>query len=125
MTVLSKFKLLRMLSWEILKGHAHWKSAILAAWVGTGSVMLVRGIRRDRQSSTAAATDKLLQEAIEKSDKRRSDGPPSRSFSQRFRVILNIICPGWKTKETWFLGFLSVLLVGMYNINRGSPHPQD
>ena len=114
MAVLSKFKLAQFMVLEGIKRNTNWKGALLTGWVGVGTVMLVRGIRRDRQSSTAATTDMLLQQVKEEAEKKAGDAKTTFTFFQRLKVIMKIICPGIRTKETWFLSFLSILLIGMY-----------
>ena len=112
--VLSKMELARSVALEVLWKNANWKSALMAAGVGAGSVMLLRGIRRDRQSSTASATDKLLKESVDKgkTEQEKERSRKQRSFWQRLKVIIYVICPGVGTKEAWFLFLLSALLIG-------------
>ena len=111
MTVLSKLKIAKFVAIHMVKQNTNLKGGILAAWVVVGAVMLVRGIRRDRQSSTAATTDKLLEKVKEEARDKEGEVRSSTSFTDRLKVIFKIICPGLKTKETWFIVFLSVLLV--------------
>lgn len=103
-----------MMTVAVLKQHMNLNGGLLSAWVVVGSVLLVRGIRRDRQSSTAAATERLLKEASE--DKKENEPKikrPQSSFFRRLLTILKIVCPGLYTKESWFLLFLSALLIGI------------
>ena len=115
MNVFSKLQVAKMMAVAVLKQHLNVKGGLLAGWVAIGSVLLVRGIRRDRQSSTAATTDRLLLQVREakKQSESKPNTPPS-SFYKRLRTIMKIICPGWYTKESWFLFFLSILLIGMF-----------
>lgn len=114
MNVFSKLKLAKMMAVAVLQQHINIKGGLLATWVVVGTVLIARGIRRDRQSSTAAITDRLLKEALEakQGEESKIKKGPQTSFFRRLRTILQIVCPGWYTKEAWFLVFLSALLIG-------------
>ena len=94
----------------MLKQQLNITSLGLAAWVVGGGFFLLRGIRRDRQSATAAKTEQLIKVTTE--EKKEKAKFQQKSFLSRFKVILGIICPGWKTVEAWYLIFLSALLIG-------------
>jgi hypothetical protein len=115
MTTLSKFKVAKQIGWVVLKRNANLTGVALSAWVIIGSIILARGIRRDRQSATAATTEKLQKIAAEKVKpaKPKIIAAPSSSGSSRFGSIIKIICPSLRSKESWFLIFLSALLIGM------------
>merc|ERR1712137_580625 len=105
MTVLSKLKLSQQLFIETVKQHTNLSGGLMAAWVIVGGTVLFRGIVRDRQSSTAAITSKLIENQKETQKQRQQNQ------NARLTSIIKIICPGWKTKESWYLIFLSVLLI--------------
>lgn len=111
----SKIGIYGSIAWNIfVKPHVNWKSAAMAAGIGLGTVVIARGMRRDRQSATAATTDQILQiqndaaAAVKKPSRKPTKVSP---FFVRLRRILSICIPGWKSKEFGLVVVLSVLLI--------------
>eukprot|EP01095_Lingulamoeba_sp_RSL-Kostka_P002036 TRINITY_DN128_c0_g1_i1.p1 TRINITY_DN128_c0_g1~~TRINITY_DN128_c0_g1_i1.p1 ORF type:complete len:757 (-),score=284.55 TRINITY_DN128_c0_g1_i1:234-2504(-) len=110
MPALSKFAMAKTVGWMMLKKNINSKSIFLAGFVGLGSVILARGMRRDRQSKTAAITEKLLDQQKKEKEKKKKRAK-KQTFFTRLSQILKIIIPGWKSKEAYFIGILSLLLI--------------
>lgn len=106
----ARMRLYSGLAWTLFKQKYATVPALgLAAFVGACGVTLARGMRRDRQSITAAVTRELLQQ--QQDEKAKKSGVTRSTFVQRITAILAICIPGWQSKEAWFLTQLSVLLI--------------
>lgn len=106
---LTNYRMYLGLVWSIAKDKYAYNPTtyLMAGFVGMCIVTLARGMNRDRQSSTAAKTEQLLQ--LQKDDKQRKRA--TGSLSQRLSKIVKIIIPGWKSKESIFVCQLSGLLI--------------